>query len=67
MQDQRGYQEVGLKLTWQGVGDIETKLGKLVKELNYGGDILDGLTRMDTSLSNLIEKEELSLYSCFTK
>ena len=49
------------------VGEIETRLSELVEELDDGGNILDGLTRMDASSSDLMKKEELSLYSCFTK
>ena len=40
---------------------------ELVEELDDGGDLLGGLTRMNMSLSDLMKEEELSLYSCFIK
>ena len=49
------------------IGEIETRLGKLVKELDYGGYILSRLTRMDVSSSDFMKEIKLSLYSCFTK
>ena len=49
------------------IGEIETRLGELVKELDDGGNILSGLTRMDMSSSDLVKEKELPLYSCFTK
>ena len=53
--------------TIEKIREIETRVCELVEELDNGGDLLGGLTRMNMSLSDLMTEEDLSLYSCFIK
>ena len=59
---------VKINMAWKELGRLRPDwVSELVKELDDGENILSGLTRMNTSLSDLVKEEKLSLHSCFTK